>query len=82
MDDQAHVLIVEDVIDFFDAFEGIDRGFSTRASEVAALLVDPSTAYVVVSAARHDPLREATWIGANLRDWLCDVQYARLRPTP
>ncbi len=59
---------VEDVIDFFDAFEGIDRGFSKRAGEVAELLVDPSTAYVVVSAARHDPLREATWIGASLRD--------------
>jgi anion-transporting ArsA/GET3 family ATPase len=59
---------VEDVIDFFDAFEGIDRGFSQRAGEVAELLVDPSTAYVVVSAARHDPLREATWIGAHLRD--------------
>ena len=43
-------------------------GFSKRAGEVAELLVDPSTAYVVVSAARHDPLREATWIGASLRD--------------
>jgi anion-transporting ArsA/GET3 family ATPase len=59
---------VEDVIDFFDAFEGIDRGFSKRAGEVAELLVDEKTAYVVVSAARHDPLREAIWIGANLRD--------------
>lgn len=59
---------VEDVIDFFDAFEGIDRGFSQRAGEVAELLVHPDTAYVVVSAARHDPLREATWIGANLRE--------------
>lgn len=58
---------VEDVIDFFDAFEGIDRGFSERAGEVASLLVDERTAYVVVSAARHDPLREATWIGSNLR---------------
>ena len=59
---------VVDVIDFFDAFEGIDRGFSQRAGEVAELLTDPDTAYVVVSAARHDPLREATWIGTNLRD--------------
>jgi len=74
---------VEDVIDFFDAFEGIDRGFSERAGDVAELLVDERTAYVVVSAARHDPLREATWIGANLRErhrWVSLLVVNRLTP--
>lgn len=58
---------VEDVIDFFDAFEGIDRGFRDRAAETEELLTADSTAYIVISAPRQEPLREARWISDHLR---------------
>lgn len=59
---------LEDVVDFFAAFEGIDRGFRDRAAEVEALLTADSTEYVVVTAPRDEPLREARWIAARLAE--------------
>ncbi len=58
---------LEDVVDFFAAFEGIDRGFRDRAAEVEALLTSSATAYVIVTAPRDEPLREARWISERLQ---------------
>ncbi len=57
---------VEDVIEFFEAFRGIDDGFRDRALEVERLLTAGTTRYVVVTAARSEPLAEAVWISERL----------------
>ena len=43
--------IVEDAVGFFQAFEGMEEGFRTRAGAVRELLADPATAYVLVTSA-------------------------------
>jgi anion-transporting ArsA/GET3 family ATPase len=54
--------LVDDVIAFFAAFEGIDAGFRRRAAEVNALLVGPETGFVLVTSPRHQALRESEWL--------------------
>ena len=46
--------IVQDAVGFFQAFEGMEDGFRSRASAVHELLSDPETAYVLVTSARPD----------------------------
>lgn len=58
--------LVDDVVAFFEEFEGLDEGFRRRAVEVEALLTGPQTAHVVVTAPRRDRLDEADWILGNL----------------
>lgn len=58
--------LVDDVVDFFADFEGMDQGFRRRASEIDALLAGPNTAYLLVTAPRADRLTEAQWILDNL----------------
>jgi anion-transporting ArsA/GET3 family ATPase len=60
--------LVDDVISLFSDFEGMDRGFQRRASEVEAVLRGKETAYVLVAAPRKDRLSEAEWIAGNLND--------------
>ena len=45
--------IVQDAVTFFQAFQGMEEGFRTRAAAVRALLSDPTTAYVVVTSPRR-----------------------------
>ncbi len=59
--------LVDDVIEFFADFEGLDAGFRRRATEIESLLTGDDAAYVVITAPREDPLREADWILDNLR---------------
>ncbi len=58
--------LVDDVISFFADFEGLDDGFRRRADEIERLLTGPQTAYLLITAPRHDRLREADWILGNL----------------
>ncbi len=60
--------LLSDVIEFFALFEGMDRGFGDRAAEVDALLASNRTRFVLVSTARPEPLRTATWLSDQLRD--------------
>ena len=60
--------MIADVISFFQAFDGMEKGFGERASLVLALLTSPATAYVVVTAPRQDRLAEAAWLSARLVD--------------
>ncbi len=58
--------IVQDTVAFFQAFEGMEDGFRSRASAVHELLADPSTAYVLVTSARPDAIAEAGFFAEKL----------------
>jgi anion-transporting ArsA/GET3 family ATPase len=58
--------IVQDAVGFFQAFEGMEDGFRTRASAVHELLLDPATAYVLVTSARPDAVAEAGFFAEKL----------------
>jgi anion-transporting ArsA/GET3 family ATPase len=58
--------IVQDAVAFFQAFEGMEEGFRTRAGAVRELLADPSTAFVLVTSARPDAIAEATFFAEKL----------------
>jgi len=60
--------IVQDAVGFFQAFEGMEDGFRSRASAVHELLSDPSTAYVLVTSARPDAVAEASFFAAKLAE--------------
>jgi len=60
--------IVEDAIAFFRAFEGMEEGFRERARRVEALLADPGTAFVLVTAPREDSIDEARFFAGRLAE--------------
>jgi anion-transporting ArsA/GET3 family ATPase len=60
--------VVEDVVSFFHAFEGMEQGFRDRATEVARLLDSDTTAFVLVTTPRRDAVEEAEYFAARLLD--------------
>jgi anion-transporting ArsA/GET3 family ATPase len=60
--------IVDDAVAFFQAFAGMEEGFSDRAAAVRALLADPSTGYVLVTSARPDSVEEAAFFASRLEE--------------
>ena len=58
--------VVNDIIAFFRAFEGMEEGFRERARAVDELLADPDTAFVLVTSPRRDALDEATFFADRL----------------
>ena len=60
--------IVQDAVSFFQAFEGMEEGFRTRAGAVRELLADPATAFVLVTSARPDAIAEATFFAEKLAE--------------
>ncbi len=60
--------IVQDAVAFFQAFEGMEDGFRTRASAVHELLADPETAYVLVTSARPEAVSEASFFAEKLNE--------------
>jgi anion-transporting ArsA/GET3 family ATPase len=58
--------VIEDVVAFFRAFEGMEEGFRERAKVVGDLLTDPATAFVLVSSPRRDAMQEATFFAERL----------------
>ncbi len=59
--------VIEDVVAFFRAFEGMEEGFRERAQVVGELLTDPATAFVLVTSPRRDAMQEATFFAAAAR---------------
>jgi anion-transporting ArsA/GET3 family ATPase len=64
--------VVEDLVLFFQAFEGMEDGFRQRAHRVLELLSDEGTAFVLVTAPARDAVSEAGYFadrleGAGLR---------------
>jgi anion-transporting ArsA/GET3 family ATPase len=68
--------IVQDAVAFFQAFEGMEDGFRTRASAVHELLADPGTGYVLVTSARPDAVAEASFFADRLNER--DIEVAAL----
>jgi anion-transporting ArsA/GET3 family ATPase len=60
--------VIEDVVAFFRAFEGMEAGFRERAVAVEQLLAEPSTAFVLVTSPRRDALEEAAFFAERLGD--------------
>ncbi len=60
--------IVQDAVGFFQAFEGMEDGFRSRASAVHELLADPATAYILVTSARPDAVAEARFFAEKLAE--------------
>jgi anion-transporting ArsA/GET3 family ATPase len=59
---------LQDIADFFVLFQAMEAGFVKRAKEVEALLVDPRTAFVVVSTLETAPAYEAKFLAESLRE--------------
>jgi anion-transporting ArsA/GET3 family ATPase len=60
------VAMLEELTSFFLLLGGLLDGFRQRAADVEALLVDPSTDFVIVSSPEPDPVQEAIFLGNEL----------------
>jgi anion-transporting ArsA/GET3 family ATPase len=60
--------VIEDVVAFFRAFEGMEEGFRMRAQVVDDLLTDPDTAFVLVCSPRRDAMEDATFFAKRLSE--------------
>jgi anion-transporting ArsA/GET3 family ATPase len=60
--------VVRDAVTFFQAFEGMEEGFRTRANRVRELLTLPSTAFVLVAAPQPDSVDEAVHFAGKLAE--------------
>jgi anion-transporting ArsA/GET3 family ATPase len=60
--------VINDIVAFFRAFEGMEDGFRERAQAVGRLLADPDTAFVLITSPRRDALEEATFFAEKLGD--------------
>ncbi|MEW6473935.1 MAG: ArsA-related P-loop ATPase [Actinomycetota bacterium] len=58
--------VVEDLVLFFQAFEGMEDGFRQRAQRVMDLLGDDATAFVLVTAPARDAVSEAGYFAERL----------------
>jgi anion-transporting ArsA/GET3 family ATPase len=58
--------IVDDTIAFFQAFDGMEKGFRDRARSVEELLSAPGTSYVLVTTPRTSTMAEASWLADRL----------------
>src|SRR4051812_17004379 len=60
--------LLRDLSHFFRALGGMIDGFTERARRVGALLEDPATTFLIVTAPRHDPVEEAIFFHRKLRE--------------
>ncbi len=60
--------LLHDLSVFFRALGGMIDGFTERARRVGALLEDPGTTFLIVTAPRHDPVEEAIYFHRKLAD--------------
>jgi anion-transporting ArsA/GET3 family ATPase len=60
--------VVDDVVAFFRAFEGMEQGFRDRAAQVMELLGSTDTAFVLVTSPRRDAVEEAEFFAERLVD--------------
>src|ERR1700760_1053108 len=59
--------LLRDLSNFFRSLGGMVDGFTERAQRVGALLEDPATTFLIVTAPRHDPVEEAIFFRRKLR---------------
>jgi len=60
--------IVSDAVSFFQAFEGMEEGFRTRAARVRELLGEEGTSFVLVASPRPDSVDEAVHFAGKLAE--------------
>jgi anion-transporting ArsA/GET3 family ATPase len=60
--------LLRDLSVFFRSLGGMIDGFTERATRVGALLEDPATTFLIVTAPRHDPVEEAIFFHRKLRE--------------
>jgi anion-transporting ArsA/GET3 family ATPase len=60
--------VIDDVVAFFRAFEGMEEGFRNRANSVLTLLADPTSSFVLVTSPRRDAVEEATFFAERLNE--------------
>jgi anion-transporting ArsA/GET3 family ATPase len=60
--------VIDDVVAFFRAFEGMEEGFRDRAAGVTELLADSGTAFVLVTSPRREAVDEAEYFASRLRE--------------
>ena len=60
--------IVHDAVSFFQAFEGMEEGFRTRAARVRELLVHADTAFVLIASHGSDSVDEAVHFAGKLAE--------------
>jgi anion-transporting ArsA/GET3 family ATPase len=60
--------LLRDLSVFFRTLGGMIDGFTERARRVGALLEDPATTFLLVTAPRHDPVEEAIYFHSKLRE--------------
>jgi anion-transporting ArsA/GET3 family ATPase len=60
--------VIDDVIAFFRAFEGMEAGFRDRADQVMTLLGAPETAFVLVTTPRRDAVEEGEYFADRLTE--------------
>lgn len=60
------VAMLDDVTSFFALLRGLLDGFRERAADIEALLLDPSTAFLVVSSPEPQPVAEAIFLADEL----------------
>jgi anion-transporting ArsA/GET3 family ATPase len=58
--------MLDDLTTFFRLLSGLLDGFRQRAADIQALLVDPSTAFLIVSSPDSDPVEEAIYLDGEL----------------
>jgi anion-transporting ArsA/GET3 family ATPase len=60
--------VLDDIVAFFRAFEGMEQGFRDRAAHVEALLAETETAFVLITSPRRDAVDEAEFFAAHLHE--------------
>jgi len=66
--------VIQDVVNFFQAFEGMEEGFRGRAQEVLELLGDERTAFILVTSPRRDAVEEGVFFAEKLTEAGLDVE--------
>ncbi len=61
--------VVSDAVEFFQAFEGMEKGFKERAAEVQNLLSQDSTSFVLVTGTHKDTIDEALYFASRLSEF-------------
>ena len=74
--------LLRDLSVFFRSLGGMIDGFTERARRVGALLEDPATTFLIVTAPRHDPVEEAIFFHRKLREAGDAVRRAGRQPRP
>ena len=60
--------VVDDIVAFFRAFEGMEEGFRERAQSVRSLLAQSTTQFVLITSPRRDAVEEAEYFAERIGD--------------